>query len=40
VRQVPWPGDEYTSDQDYMRSLVEAAKGRIAAIQKPLFIHN
>ena len=40
VRQVPWQGQEYTSDRDYIQALVERAEGRVAAVERPLFIHN
>jgi hypothetical protein len=40
VRQVPWTGQDFTSDKDYIRSLREAAKDRVAIVPRPLFIHN
>ena len=40
VRQIPWTGQDFTSDRDYIRSLREAAKDRVAFIRRPLFVHN
>ncbi len=40
VRQVPWTGQEFTSDQDYIKSLVGLAKDRVATLSRPLFVHN
>jgi hypothetical protein len=40
VRKVPWPGLDYTSDRDYLRSLLALAPGRVATVARPLFIHN
>ncbi len=40
VRQVPWDGQDYTSDRDYLMSLLARAPGRVATVERPLFIHN
>jgi hypothetical protein len=40
VRQVPWTGQDFTSDRDYLQSLVALAPGRVAMVQRPLFVHN
>lgn len=40
VRQIPWTGQDFTSDRDYIHSLRAAAKDRVAIVPRPLFIHN
>jgi hypothetical protein len=40
VRQVPWPGWEFTSDKVYTDALKALAKDRVATIESPLFVHN
>lgn len=40
VRQTPWPGDDFSSDQAYIRLLTELAKDRTAILEHPLFVHN
>ena len=40
VRRVPWTGQDYTSDRDYLMSLLAQAPGRVATVARPLFIHN
>ena len=40
IRKVPWKGDEFTSDQDYIKTLKALAGERVAAIEKALFVHN
>ncbi len=39
VRQVRWPGNEFTSDQDHIRALTANAK-RVVEVPRPLFVHN
>ena len=40
VRKAPWPGNEFTSDRDHLQALVELASGRVAVVERPLFVHN
>ena len=40
VRQVRRPGDEYTSDQDYLIGLKKIVQNRVATVNRPLFVHN
>lgn len=40
IRKTPWKGQEFTSDQDYIKALTELAGGRVVQIQKPLLVHN
>ena len=40
VRKVPWTGQDFASDRDYLVSLVAQAQGRVATVARPLFIHN
>jgi hypothetical protein len=40
VRQVPWTGEDFTSDQDYLKSLMMLAPGRVVTVARPLFVHN
>jgi hypothetical protein len=39
VKKVPWKGEEFTSDQDYIKALKAAAK-RVVSIERALFVHN
>ena len=41
VHSVKWPGNEFTSDGDYIQALSHlATERRIAKIPRPLFVHN
>jgi hypothetical protein len=40
IRKVPWTGQDFASDRDYLVSLLEQAQGRVATVARPLFIHN
>ncbi len=40
IRKVPWTGQDYTSDRDYLQSLLAMAPGRVATVARPLFVHN
>jgi len=40
IRKVPWQGAGFFSDRDYLLSLQAAAEGRVAAVLRPLLIHN
>lgn len=40
VRQMRWPGNEYTSDQDYLIGLKRIVQNRIVTVNRPLFVHN
>jgi glycosyltransferase involved in cell wall biosynthesis len=40
IRKVPWTGQDFASDRDYLVSLVAQAQGRVATVARPLFIHN
>jgi hypothetical protein len=40
LQQVRWPGHDFTSDRDYLLSLMAVAKDRVATLPRPLFIHN
>ena len=40
IRKVPWTGQDFTSDRDYLVSLLAQAQGRVATVARPLFIHN
>jgi hypothetical protein len=40
IRKVPWTGQDFASDRDYLVSLVAQATGRVATVARPLFIHN
>jgi glycosyltransferase involved in cell wall biosynthesis len=40
VRQVPWTGEDFDSDQHYLKSLMARAVGRVAVVNRPLFVHN
>ena len=40
IRKVPWTGQDYTTDRDYLLSLLVMAPGRVATVARPLFIHN
>jgi glycosyl transferase family 2 len=40
VRRVPWVGQDFTSDRDYLGSIMALAPGRVATVARPLFIHN
>jgi predicted protein tyrosine phosphatase len=40
VKKVPWTGQEHTSDQEYVVALKNLAKGRVATVNRPLFVHN
>jgi GT2 family glycosyltransferase len=40
VRKVPWSGQDFSSDLDYLMSLLALAPGRVATVARPLFIHN
>ena len=40
VRQVPWTGLSFKSDEDYLLSLKALAGDRVAALERALFVHN
>jgi len=40
VRQAKWPGNEFTSDQDYFTELLGLAGGRCAEVRRPLVMKN
>ena len=40
VRQVPWTGLDFKSDEDYIGNLRALAKERVAIVNRPLFVHN
>lgn len=40
VCQVPWRGQDFTSDRDYIRALAAVAKDRVATVERPLLVHN
>lgn len=40
IRQVPWPGQDFTSDWEYLQSLLVVAGARVATVMRPLFVHN
>ena len=40
VRGVPWPGNHFTADREFITALNEAAQDRRVDITKPLFVHN
>ena len=39
VRKHPWPGNEFTSDQVYVRQLIGGAR-KVVEVPRPLFVHN
>jgi hypothetical protein len=40
VRRVPWTGHDFSSDRDYLEALLARAEGRVATVERPLFVHN
>jgi predicted protein tyrosine phosphatase len=40
VRQIPWPGQYFTADADFLQRLVDLAGDRVVRLQRPLFVHN
>ncbi len=40
VRRTPWTGEGFFYDAEYLKQLKANAGGRIAVLDRPLFIHN
>ena len=40
VRRTPWEGEDFFSDARYLERLKKNADGRIAIVDRPLFVHN
>jgi hypothetical protein len=40
VRQVPWPGNYFEADRQYIKSLTELPQVRVAKVNRNLFVHN
>jgi hypothetical protein len=40
VRQVPWPGNYFSADEDYFQALKALARDRVVTLDRVLFVHN
>jgi hypothetical protein len=40
IQKIPWTGQDYNSDQLYLKSLLALSPGRVATVARPLFVHN
>jgi hypothetical protein len=40
IRQVPWPGNDFESDRQYIKSLTELPQVRVVKVNRNLFVHN
>lgn len=40
IERTPWTGDDYMSDAHYLEELRRNAAGRVAILDRPLFVHN